>query len=120
MDLSKELGAACSAGGRLPRRWIEAPPGLQLRALRLERLISQRHLAQEAGLSQSFVCRLEAGRADATFGTWKKLFEALGCLAAFALLPYAEEVEELLERGREEREDRQRDGLRARSPRRWR
>jgi len=51
---------------------------------------------------------------------WRKLFFELGYFAPFAPIAYAEEVEELLEAGREERERRQWDGLMARSPRRFR
>lgn len=73
------IEAAFAAGTRLPPTWAKADAGAQLRAVRLDRRISQRHLAQEAGVSQSFVCRLEAGRCDATLTVWRKLFEALGC-----------------------------------------
>lgn len=115
-----DLPGVYSAAHRLPYDWIQSEPGAQWRALREDRFVSQRHLAQEAGVSQSFVCRLEAGRCDATLAVWRKLFFALGCLAPFAPVPYAEEVDDLLEKGREERERRQWDGLLARSPRRYR
>lgn len=105
------MTAAFKAGTRLPMVWAQAGAGAQLRAVRLDRRISQRHLAQEAGVSQSFVSRLEAGRCDATLTIWRKLFEALGCWAPFVPVAFAEDVGDLLDDGRDERERRRDGGL---------
>ena len=116
MDLDRVFRAA----GRLPLNWIDAKPGEKLRALRQDRRVSQAQLAQEAGLAQSVVCRLEKG-ADARLSTWKALFEALGYYAVLTPFPVAEEIEDLLNEGRERRQQRAEDGRAAgRAAARWR
>lgn len=54
-------------------------PGLRkLRALRLQRALSQRDLALRAGVSQVTIVRLERGEAEARPSTVRKLAAALG------------------------------------------
>jgi transcriptional regulator with XRE-family HTH domain len=88
-----------------------------LRKLRVERGMSMKHLADEAGLHPSAVTRAETGK-DACLSTWEKLFFGLG----YELLPetqeYAEEVGELLQDEAQRRQDRILDGLCA-GKRRW-
>ena len=73
--------------------------------------ISQRHLAEEAGVDHAVVTRLERG-CDARLATWRALFEALGYFAVLAPIPYEpEEIKELLTEKRGERWLRQQDGL---------
>jgi transcriptional regulator with XRE-family HTH domain len=50
---------------------------MRLRQLRAERKMSQRELAQKAGISREYVTRLEAARQDPTLGTLEKLAKAL-------------------------------------------
>lgn len=67
MDLDEVLDAAAE----LPLDWLELSPGEQLFLLRSALGISQRQLADEAGLDHSVVNRLERG-ADARFATWRR------------------------------------------------
>jgi transcriptional regulator with XRE-family HTH domain len=50
----------------------------KLKALREERVLSQRDLASMAGLTQMTVWRIENGYRDARPGTIRKLAQALG------------------------------------------
>ena len=55
------------------------PPTLpRLRAIRIQRALSQAELAERAGVSRVAVTRLEAGDVDARFATIRKLAAALG------------------------------------------
>lgn len=102
--------AVWAAAGLLPRRWVQAEPGRLLFALRRERRISQRHLADEAGLDHADVCRIESG-ADARLSTWKRLFRALGYDLTLVPASYAEETGDLLTEAKGARWRRQQDGL---------
>jgi transcriptional regulator with XRE-family HTH domain len=79
-----------------------------LRELRSDRRISQRQLADEAGVSPALVNRVERGR-DARLSTWAKLFEGLGY--RFEATELFEEAAALLEEERDRRSKRQHDGL---------
>ena len=50
----------------------------KMKALRQERVLSQRELAHMAGLTQMTVWRLENGHHDARPGTIRKLAQVLG------------------------------------------
>ena len=50
----------------------------KMKALRQERVLSQRELAHMAGLTQMTVWRLENGHRDARPGTIRKLAQVLG------------------------------------------
>jgi transcriptional regulator with XRE-family HTH domain len=50
---------------------------MRLKQLRTEREMSQRELAERAGISREYVTRLEAARQDPTLGTLEKLAKAL-------------------------------------------
>jgi len=82
----------------------------QLRALRQELGISQRHLAESAGLNPSLVNRVEKGR-DARLSTWIKLFEGLGHRVSFATEETCDEGTEFLLERSDERKERRRQGL---------
>lgn len=101
----EDIDEACAASLRVPRAWRDAPPGAQLRALRVTRGISQRQLADESGFSPSFVCRLEKG-GDAPWATWRRLFWGLGFDAVLTPMETCEESEDLLREERERRKDR--------------
>jgi transcriptional regulator with XRE-family HTH domain len=105
MELEDALDQACAAALSVPRAWISAEPGDQLRTLRHSRGVSQRHLADAAGVSQSVVCRLERG-ADARWTIWRSLFTALGYDAVLTPLSTSEDAEDLLEVQAQERQDR--------------
>jgi transcriptional regulator with XRE-family HTH domain len=49
----------------------------RLRQLRNERGLSQRALAEKAGISREFLARLETGRQDPTLSTLEKIAKAL-------------------------------------------
>ena len=71
------------------------PLAVQLERLRRERRISQRQLADEAGVDPSVVSRAEHG-ADAALSTWIKLYRGLGYLLVFDVQELAEEIPDLL------------------------
>jgi transcriptional regulator with XRE-family HTH domain len=52
--------------------------GIRLRRLRLERGLSQEHLANIAQLDRTYVSSCEAGRRNATIKTIARFAEALG------------------------------------------
>jgi transcriptional regulator with XRE-family HTH domain len=51
---------------------------MRLRKLRKGRGMSQRELAERAGISREYLTRLEAAQQDPTLGTLEKLAKALG------------------------------------------
>jgi transcriptional regulator with XRE-family HTH domain len=51
---------------------------IRLKALRTQRGLSQEALAEKAGLSRTYVARLETARQDPTLSTLEKLAKALG------------------------------------------
>jgi transcriptional regulator with XRE-family HTH domain len=91
--------------------------GRQLRELRLERRISQRQLADEAGVDSSLVTRVERGQ-DARLSTWTKLFEGLGYRLKLEPQELCEEAADLLTEEAERRAKRRDEGLCA-GKRRW-
>ena len=56
---------------------LHMPTLPRLKALRLQRMLSQRELAERAGVAHATIVRLEAG-AEAQYGTARKLAQALG------------------------------------------
>ena len=84
--------------------------GRQLRELRHERRISQRQLADEAGVDVSMVARVERGR-DARLSTWTRLFEGLGYRLILETHELCEEAEDLLTEESVRRSQRRLDGL---------
>ncbi|MDE2490774.1 MAG: helix-turn-helix domain-containing protein [Elusimicrobia bacterium] len=66
-----------------------------LKKLRRERRISQRLLADEAGVDSAAVSRIERGR-DARLSTRAKLFEGLGYRLDFEITELCEEAGPLL------------------------
>ncbi|MCX5797301.1 MAG: helix-turn-helix transcriptional regulator [Elusimicrobia bacterium] len=81
-----------------------------LKELRLDRGISQRQLADHAGVNASVVHRAERGE-DAKLSTWGKLFEGLGYRLRIDATELAEEVGELLAEERDRRRERRSQGL---------
>lgn len=49
--------------------------------------MSQAELARRCGLSQSHIARLESGKLDAQWGTWRRVFDSLHCDIALLPLP---------------------------------
>jgi transcriptional regulator with XRE-family HTH domain len=113
IDVQAAVDDACVAALSVPRSWARASPNQQLRALRLARHISQRQLADESGLHQSLVSRLERG-GDVRWTTWSRLFAALGYDVVMAPLCNSEEAEDLLREEAQRRKERIRAGLRIR------
>jgi transcriptional regulator with XRE-family HTH domain len=107
------LEQACSAAEALPRAWVRAGPGEILRAVRSSRRVSQRHLAEVSGVRQSFISRLERG-GDARWGTWRRLFSALGFDLVMAPLASCEDAEDFLKDQAQHRKDRAEAGRQAR------
>lgn len=52
--------------------------GAKLRALRMEKGVRQNRLAGMAGISKSYLCDMERGRASPTIETLARIAEALG------------------------------------------
>ena len=90
-----------------------------LKQRRLELRLSQRHLADSAGVSPSVVSRAERG-GEALLSTWEKLFCGLGEYLEFDSTRYSEDAEVLLAEEREARRKRRFEGLMARFGRRYR
>lgn len=78
--------------------------------LRLERGISQRQLADQAGVNASVVHRAERGE-DAKLSTWGKLFEGLGYRLLIDATELAEETGDLLAEEHNRRLERRSEGL---------
>ncbi|MBI5239211.1 MAG: helix-turn-helix transcriptional regulator [Elusimicrobia bacterium] len=81
-----------------------------LKELRLGRGISQRQLADHAGVNASVVHRAERGE-DAKLSTWGKLFKGLGYSLQIDATELSEEAGDLLAEERERRLERRLDGL---------
>jgi transcriptional regulator with XRE-family HTH domain len=96
VDLDEAFDAAATAAASIPLTWSRAEPGVQLRFLRTDRGISQRQLAAHSGVDQADISRLERG-ADARWGTWRRLFDALGYEAVLAPRESSEDAACLLE-----------------------
>ncbi|MDE2141263.1 MAG: helix-turn-helix transcriptional regulator [Elusimicrobia bacterium] len=60
-------------------RDIALEPGFYVRAIRYAIGMTQATLASRAGLHQSHVAEIEAGRRDVHVGTLRRVFEAMGC-----------------------------------------
>lgn len=91
--------------------------GSQLRAMRRERGISQRVLADSLGLDHSVVSRVERGL-DAQLTTWTKLFWGLGYEVRFEAEELGGETGECLAEEAERRRERRFEGL-CTGKRRW-
>lgn len=109
MDLSDCLDGMMDAAGRAPRAWKRASLGEQLRALRVDRGMSQRHVAEGAGVHQSLVSRLERG-GDALWETWRRLFQSLGYEPFVVPEPGDEGVEDMISDEIQARRDREEAG----------
>lgn len=98
------------AAGTLPYWWARMPLATQLRALREHRGVSQRQLADESGLRQSVVSRIENG-SDARWSTWQTLYLGLGYRPILLPMEYCDETQELMDAERARRIDRRLRGL---------
>jgi transcriptional regulator with XRE-family HTH domain len=92
MELAQHIEEAVQIAQSVLRAWARASMGEQLRAARD---VSQRHLAEFAGLHQSVVCRIENG-GDTNWRTWRRLFNALGYELVLTPLSVSEEAADLL------------------------
>lgn len=84
--------------------------GSLLRELRRGRDVSQRQLADSAGVNPSVVCRAERGL-DARLSTWARLFDGLGYRLTFDTVELCEEAADLLAEEAQRRRDRRTEGL---------
>jgi transcriptional regulator with XRE-family HTH domain len=84
-----------------------------LKKRRLERRISQRQLADSAGVNQSVVSRAERG-GDALLSTWDALFQGLGDRLELDSTEFSEEAGDLLDEEAERRRENRDRGLSAR------
>ena len=82
----------------------------RLRGLRIERRISRKQLADEAGLNVSQVSRVETGQ-DARISTLLKIYSGLGFAFELELQEICEEAGDLLEKESWRREARRDAGL---------
>ena len=90
-------------------RWV-SENAARLQELRRERRVSQRLLADSAGVNVSQVSRAEAGR-DVQVSTLLRLYDGLGYRVRLELQEVSEEAAELLSEEAERRQDRRDDGL---------
>ena len=67
--------------GRYPERGITTTYrlGAALRRLRRERGLTQQELAERAGISRPWVCRMESGKHNEGVGTVLRVLSALDC-----------------------------------------
>jgi transcriptional regulator with XRE-family HTH domain len=91
------------------RRWVREN-GARLQELRLERRISRKQLADEAGVNVSQIGRAESGQ-DVRLSTLLKIRAGLGYQLEFVFQEMSEEAGELLERETWRREERRDTGL---------
>lgn len=89
---------------------IVASAARLLRETRLERGISQRQLADTAGVNPAVVNRVERGR-DARLSTYAKLFAGLGFAARLRLEDWGEEGAAFLSEEAGRRRERRLEGL---------
>jgi transcriptional regulator with XRE-family HTH domain len=68
--------------------------GQVLRALRVERGLSQEQLAMEVGIHPTYISRIEAGRRNISWEAMKRLSQALD-LPAWQFVARIEEVERI-------------------------
>ncbi|MDE2142546.1 MAG: helix-turn-helix transcriptional regulator [Elusimicrobia bacterium] len=94
-----------------------AENGARLRELRLERRLSQKQLADEAGVNVSQVSRVEEGR-DSQLSTFLKLYAGLGYRIDLELFEICDEAGDLLDEESQRRKDRRLAGML--SGKRWR
>lgn len=104
-----EIDDVLSAAQDIPRSWAKLPPGEQLRRLRAARGVSQRLMGWRSEVSQADISRIENG-ADARWGTWMKLYAALGFIPVLAPMYSDEEAEEFMQDERGRRQDRMEEG----------
>jgi DNA-binding XRE family transcriptional regulator len=64
---------------RGPPKAIDQAPAAYVRALRYAIGMTQAALARRAGLHQSHVAAIEAGRRDVQVGTLRRIFQAMHC-----------------------------------------
>lgn len=81
-----------------------------LRKRRHELRISQRQLADSAGVNVSVVNRAECGN-DALLSTWEKLFNGLGDRLELASTDFSEDAAGVLSEEAHRRNERRREGL---------
>jgi transcriptional regulator with XRE-family HTH domain len=72
MQRVADFAARAPAAARLP-------PHALVRALRAELHMTQTQLAKRAGITQSHLARIEAGKVDPQVSTLRKIFSALFC-----------------------------------------
>ena len=65
-----------------------------LRELRIRTGLTQAELAEDAGLGQAVVARLEGGGRDARVSTWRRVFSALGYRLDLSVHETVEEVDD--------------------------
>lgn len=112
VSVSFETDDVLAASVDLPYAWLTSSFGEQVRALRLQRGLSQRALAEMTGISAGDISRLEAGR-DARLSTVRHLIESMGYLVALAAVNGCEEAEDLAAERMEERRERMREHWRS-------
>jgi transcriptional regulator with XRE-family HTH domain len=66
--------------------------GRAVRALRIERLMSQEQLARKAGIHATYISRIEAGRRNISWEAMKRISQALE-VPAWQLVQKIEEME---------------------------
>ena len=90
-------------------RWVRENAA-RLRALRIERRISRKQLADEAGVNVSQVSRVEAGQ-DAQISTLLKIYNGLGYRVDLELQEICDEAGDLLSKEAWRRDERRDTGL---------
>ncbi|MFI5347557.1 MAG: helix-turn-helix domain-containing protein [Elusimicrobiota bacterium] len=105
MELDDGFNDACALAWSVPREWARASLGEKLRYLRGRRDMSQRHLADDSGVAQALISRLEAG-GDALWSVWRRLFDALGYEPLLIPFPTSEEAEDFIREEIQRRQER--------------
>lgn len=68
-----------------PDPYVRRLLGARVRALRLQRGLTQAQVAEQLGLQQAWMAKVEAGRSDPSIGRLRALCQVLNCDPALLL-----------------------------------
>lgn len=75
------------AGKKLPKDMLFHAPGELVKLFRKRLRMTQQQLAHKCRLPQSYIAKLESGKARPSWNTLTKIFKVLGCSITLMLIP---------------------------------